>query len=62
MAEVVQSVTRVPRKRSRNAIAMAVIEVSQDELMKNRPREDQVIHVVIIIAHNRQLQASEFTV
>ncbi|GJS80335.1 proline-rich protein PRCC [Tanacetum coccineum] len=41
-AEVVQSVARVPGKRGRNEIPTAVIEVSQDELMKNRPREDQV--------------------
>ena len=38
---------------------MAVTEVSQDELTKNRPHEDRGIHVIIIIAHNRRLQASE---
>ncbi|KAK9066023.1 hypothetical protein SSX86_015425 [Deinandra increscens subsp. villosa] len=37
----VQSVARVPGKRGRNEIPQEVIEVSQDELMKNRPREDQ---------------------
>ena len=42
VAEVVQNVMRVSAKRSRNEIAMAVIEISQDELMRNRPREDQV--------------------
>ncbi|KAL5721211.1 hypothetical protein ACHQM5_013799 [Ranunculus cassubicifolius] len=32
----------VGRKRGRNEIPAEVIEVKQDELMKNRPREDQV--------------------
>ncbi|KAK1436977.1 hypothetical protein QVD17_02761 [Tagetes erecta] len=38
----VQSVARSHGKRGRNEIPDEVIEVSQDELMKNRPREDQV--------------------
>ncbi|KAI3678644.1 hypothetical protein L6452_37945 [Arctium lappa] len=38
----VQNVARAPGKRGRNEIPQDVIEVSQDELMKNRPREDQV--------------------
>ncbi|GJZ47280.1 proline-rich protein PRCC, partial [Tanacetum coccineum] len=42
VAEVVQNVMSVPRKRRRNDISLAVIEVSQDELMKNRPREAKV--------------------
>lgn len=33
---------RVPGKRGRNEIPAEVVEVKQDELMKNRPREDQV--------------------
>ncbi|XP_076887363.1 uncharacterized protein LOC143537490 [Bidens hawaiensis] len=37
----VQSLARPPGKRGRNEIPQEVIEVSQDELMKNRPREDQ---------------------
>lgn len=39
VGEVVQNVMRVSGKRSRNDIAMAVIEISQDELMRNQPRE-----------------------
>ncbi|CAH1413922.1 unnamed protein product [Lactuca virosa] len=39
---VIQNMTRVPGKRGRNEILHEIIEVSQDELMKNRPREDQV--------------------
>lgn len=42
VAAAIQSVARVPGKRGRNEIPQEVIEVSQDELMKNRPREDQV--------------------
>ncbi|KVH94179.1 probable serine/threonine-protein kinase tsuA isoform X2 [Cynara cardunculus var. scolymus] len=38
----IQNVARAPGKRGRNEIPQDVIEVSQDELMKNRPREDQV--------------------
>lgn len=38
----IQEVARAPGKRGRNEIPQEVIEVSQDELMKNRPREDQV--------------------
>ncbi|PWA64733.1 hypothetical protein CTI12_AA342050 [Artemisia annua] len=41
VAEVVQNATRVSGKRSKNDIAMAVIEISLDELMRNRPREAQ---------------------
>jgi proline-rich protein PRCC len=32
---------RVPGKRGRNEVPLEVVEVKQDELMKNRPREDQ---------------------
>lgn len=42
VATVIQNVARVPGKRGRNEIPQEIIEVSQDELMKNRPREDQV--------------------
>lgn len=38
----VESVVKVPGKRGRNDIPQEIIEVKQDELMKNRPREDQV--------------------
>ncbi|CAI9300888.1 unnamed protein product [Lactuca saligna] len=41
-AAAIQNMTRVPGKRGRNEIPHEIIEVSQDELMKNRPREDQV--------------------
>ena len=41
-AEVVLNVTRISWKRSRNDIAMAVIEISQDEFTRNLPCEDQV--------------------
>ncbi|KAI3760307.1 hypothetical protein L1987_50700 [Smallanthus sonchifolius] len=41
VAAAVQSVARPPGKRGRNEIPQEVIEVNQDELMKNRPREDQ---------------------
>ncbi|XP_031271362.1 uncharacterized protein LOC116129767 isoform X1 [Pistacia vera] len=33
---------RVPRKRGKNEIPTEIVEVKQDELMKDRPREDQV--------------------
>ncbi|XP_071716444.1 uncharacterized protein [Rutidosis leptorrhynchoides] len=42
VTDVIQNAARVPGKRGRNEIPQEVIEVSQDELMKNRPREDQV--------------------
>ncbi|KAL4558500.1 hypothetical protein LXL04_036701 [Taraxacum kok-saghyz] len=41
-AATIQNITRVPGKRGRNEIPLEIIEVNQDELMKNRPREDQV--------------------
>ncbi|KAI3806198.1 hypothetical protein L1987_22094 [Smallanthus sonchifolius] len=41
VAAAVQSVARPSGKRGRNEIPQEVIEVNQDELMKNRPREDQ---------------------
>nr|XP_043636241.1 uncharacterized protein LOC122607350 [Erigeron canadensis] len=41
VAQAIQNVARVPGKRGRNEIPQEVIEVSQDDLMKNRPREDQ---------------------
>ncbi|KAK0572328.1 hypothetical protein LWI29_029880 [Acer saccharum] len=43
-ASMVQETTgavAVPRKRGRNEIPADIVEVNQDELMKNRPREDQ---------------------
>ncbi|KAL5149459.1 hypothetical protein HKD37_13G036279 [Glycine soja] len=36
------SVIRIPGKRGRHEIPTEVIEVKQEELIKNRPREDQV--------------------
>ncbi|PIA43723.1 hypothetical protein AQUCO_01800048v1 [Aquilegia coerulea] len=36
------SVARMQGKRGRNEIPAEIVEVNQDELMKNRPREDQV--------------------
>ncbi|XP_057963623.1 uncharacterized protein LOC131154851 [Malania oleifera] len=33
---------KVPGKRGRNEVPMEIVEVRQDELIKNRPREDQV--------------------
>ncbi|GKV00307.1 hypothetical protein SLEP1_g13019 [Rubroshorea leprosula] len=33
---------QLPRKRGRNELPTEIVEVKQDELMKNRPREDQV--------------------
>lgn len=41
-AGTVESVVKVPGKRGRNDVPQEIIEVKQDELMKNRPREDQV--------------------
>ncbi|KAF2309828.1 hypothetical protein GH714_005295 [Hevea brasiliensis] len=37
-----ESALSVPGKRGRNDIPTEIIEVKQDELTKNRPREDQV--------------------
>jgi proline-rich protein PRCC len=37
-----ESRVRVPGKRGRNEVPVDIVEVKQDELMKNRPREDQV--------------------
>lgn len=37
-----ESVMRLPRKKGRNDIPTEIVEVKQDELIKNRPREDQV--------------------
>lgn len=37
-----ESLTRIPGKRGRSDIPQKIIEVKQDELIKNRPREDQV--------------------
>lgn len=37
-----ESTLRLPGKRGRNDIPTEIIEVKQDELTKNRPREDQV--------------------
>lgn len=40
--ETSDSVVRVSGKRGRNEVPAEIVEVKQDELMKNRPREDQV--------------------
>lgn len=37
-----ESAVRVPGKRGRNEVPVEIVEVKQDELIKNRPREDQV--------------------
>ncbi|KAM7527500.1 hypothetical protein LguiB_030910 [Lonicera macranthoides] len=37
-----ESLMRIPGKRGRTDIPQKIIEVKQDELIKNRPREDQV--------------------
>ncbi|KAF8392817.1 hypothetical protein HHK36_021054 [Tetracentron sinense] len=42
MSGMVESVLRIPGKRGRTEIPLEIIEVKQDELIKNRPREDQV--------------------
>lgn len=42
VAGTVGSVVKVPGKRGRNDVPREIIEVKQDELIKNRPREDQV--------------------
>lgn len=42
MSGTCESRVRVPGKRGRNEVPVEVVEVKQDELMKNRPREDQV--------------------
>lgn len=42
VAGTVESVVKVPGKRGRNDVPQEIIEVKQDELIKNRPREDQV--------------------
>ncbi|KAK2646211.1 hypothetical protein Ddye_021406 [Dipteronia dyeriana] len=41
MMQETAGVVAVPRKRGRNEIPDDIVEVKQDELMKNRPREDQ---------------------
>ena len=38
----VDTAVRVPGKRGRNEVPVDIVEVKQDELIKNRPREDQV--------------------
>ncbi|CAI9107273.1 OLC1v1006592C1 [Oldenlandia corymbosa var. corymbosa] len=42
MSGIAGSAFKVPGKRGRNYVPEEIIEVKQDELMKNRPREDQV--------------------
>ncbi|RVW16193.1 hypothetical protein CK203_074314 [Vitis vinifera] len=37
-----ESAVRVPGKRGRTEVPVEIVEVKQDELIKNRPREDQV--------------------
>lgn len=36
-----ESAVRLPGKRGRNEVPVEIVEVKQDELIKNRPREDQ---------------------
>lgn len=40
--EVADGAVRASGKRGRNEVPAEIVEVKQDELMKNRPREDQV--------------------
>ncbi|KAI3749730.1 hypothetical protein L2E82_20346 [Cichorium intybus] len=54
----IQNMTRVPGKRGRNEIPTEIIEVNQDELMKNRPREDQVKSTGIAFGPTYQPAAS----
>nr|KYP57529.1 hypothetical protein KK1_003794 [Cajanus cajan] len=42
LSGVGDSVVRIPGKRGRHEVPTEVIEVKQEELIKNRPREDQV--------------------
>lgn len=37
-----ENAVRIPEKRRRNDVPSEIVEVKQDELMKNRPRQDQV--------------------
>ncbi|GFP98710.1 hypothetical protein PHJA_002014900 [Phtheirospermum japonicum] len=39
---VVETAFKMPGKRGRKDVPLQIVEVKQDELMKNRPREDQV--------------------
>ncbi|CAK9140784.1 unnamed protein product [Ilex paraguariensis] len=41
MSVAAESGVRVPGKKGRNDVPQEIVEVRQDELMKNRPREDQ---------------------
>ncbi|GAV59687.1 PRCC_Cterm domain-containing protein [Cephalotus follicularis] len=41
MPAVSDDLVRVPGKRRRNEVPLEIVEVKQDELMKDRPREDQ---------------------
>lgn len=40
--EDTENAVRIPEKRRRNEVPLEIVEVKQDELMKNRPRQDQV--------------------
>ncbi|XP_021887463.1 uncharacterized protein LOC110806817 isoform X2 [Carica papaya] len=40
--EMAESAVKVPGKRGKNEVPTEIVEVKQDELMKNRPREDQM--------------------
>ncbi|XP_042503446.1 probable serine/threonine-protein kinase samkC [Macadamia integrifolia] len=42
MSGAAENMVRIPGKRGRNDVPADIVEVKQDELMKNRPREDQV--------------------
>ncbi|PIM99680.1 Mitotic checkpoint protein PRCC [Handroanthus impetiginosus] len=42
VSSVLESAQQVPGKRGRKDAPAEIVEVKQDELMKNRPREDQV--------------------
>ncbi|KAG4970149.1 hypothetical protein JHK84_036247 [Glycine max] len=53
------SVVRIPGKRGRHEIPTEVIEVKQEELIKNRPREDQV--KLTGIAFGPTYQSSKYT-
>ncbi|XP_043713408.1 uncharacterized protein LOC122661954 isoform X2 [Telopea speciosissima] len=42
MSGAAENVVSMPGKRGRNDVPAEIVEVKQDELIKNRPREDQV--------------------
>ncbi|GKD41784.1 hypothetical protein Tco_1261991 [Tanacetum coccineum] len=58
--EVVQTVRRVPGKRSRDEICMVVTELSQDKLMRNLSCEDQVKATGIAFEPAHQIMVGDY--